>query len=221
MKRIAVLLSILIIVFLACGKAEKEAETPMMEEEKPAVETEAKGEVEQGLTVAQKMATEPPVWGTIKRAQNPVVMLETNLGNIELELYWKETPKTAENFLYLVNAGYYDGLIFHRIVPNFVVQGGDPAGNGTGGPGYMIPFEQADTKHLRGSLGMARSQDPNSAGSQFYICLKDLPNLDANYVVFGKVIKGMDVVDKIAQVPTGPREMPKEEIVMTKVYEKE
>lgn len=92
-------------------------------------------------------------------------------------------------------------------------------GNGTGGPGYMIPFEQANTKHLRGSLGMARSQDPNSAGSQFYICLKDLPRLDANYVVFGKVIKGMDVVDKIALVPTS-QEMPQEEIKMTKVYEK-
>ena len=219
MKRITVLLSILILVFLACGKAEKEAEVPAMEEEKPAVETEAEAPAQEGLTLQQKMAMEPPVWGTIKRAQNPAVVVETNLGNIELELYWKETPKTAENFLYLVNAGYYDGLIFHRIVPDFVVQGGDPAGNGTGGPGYMIPFEQANTKHLRGSLGMARSQDPNSAGSQFYICLKDLPNLDANYVVFGKVIKGMEVVDKMAQVPTS-REMPQEQIVMTRVYEK-
>jgi peptidyl-prolyl cis-trans isomerase B (cyclophilin B) len=219
MKRITVLLSILILVFLACGKAEKEAEVPAMEEEKPAVETEAEAPAEEGLTLQQKMAMEPPVWGTIERAQNPVVVVGTNLGNIELELYWKETPKTAENFLYLVNAGYYDGLIFHRIVPDFVVQGGDPAGNGTGGPGYMIPFEQANTKHLRGSLGMARSQDPNSAGSQFYICLKDLPNLDANYVVFGKVIKGMDVADKMAQVPTS-QEKPQEEIVMTKVYEK-
>jgi len=150
-------------------------------------------------------------------------MIRTSIhdfGAIELELYWKETPKTAESFLHLVNKGYYNDLIFHRIVPNYVVQGGDPAGNGTGGPGYNIPFEKAETKHLRGSLGMARSQDPNSGGSQFYICLRDLPQLDVNYVVFGKVVKGMDAVDKIAQVPTDAREMPQEKVVMTTVYEK-
>jgi peptidyl-prolyl cis-trans isomerase B (cyclophilin B) len=220
MKRIAVLLLLLVFVFLACGKAEKEAETPVMEEEKAAVDTGAESVTEEGLTTEEKMATVPPVWGTIQRAQNPIVVLETNHGTIELELYWKETPKTAESFLYLTNKGYYDNLIFHRIVPNYVIQGGDPLGNGTGGPGYNVPFEKANTKHLRGSLGMARSQDPNSGGSQFYICLRDLPNLDGNYVVFGKVVKGMEAVDKIAQVPTGGTEMPQEQVLMTKVYEK-
>ena len=219
MKISIILLSVLIFVFLACGKAEKEAEVPEMEQEKPAVET--KVEAEEGLSVEEKMATEPPIWGTIQRAQNPVVILETSHGTIELELFWKETPKTAESFLYLTNKGYYDNLIFHRIVPNFVIQGGDPMGNGTGGPGYNVPFEKANTKHLRGSLGMARSADPNSGGSQFYICLRDLPNLDANYVVFGKVVNGMDVVDKIAQVPTGPGDFPEKQVIMTKVYEKE
>jgi len=229
MKKIIILILILVVVFLGYkfliqgGKSEQEADIPKMEEEKAAVETEPEAvtEAKEGMTVEEKMAIEAPVWGTLERAKNPVVVVETNFGTIELELYWKETPKTAESFLYLVNKGYYNDLIFHRIVPNFVIQGGDPMGDGTGGPGYNVPFEKADTKHLRGSLGMARSQDPNSGGSQFYICLRDLPNLDGNYVVFGKVVKGMDVVDKIAQVPTGPGDFPEKQVIMTKVYEKE
>lgn len=155
----------------------------------------------------------------IVREKNPIVVIETDFGNIELELFWKETPNTARNFLRLVHQGFYDGLTFHRIVPNFVIQGGDPEGTGRGGPGYMINFEKADTKHLRGSVGMARSQELNSAGSQFYICLRDLPSLDGKYVVFGKVIKGMDAVDKIAAVKTGPNDFPLEKVVMKKVYE--
>ena len=154
------------------------------------------------------------------RDKNPIVVIETDFGNIELELFWKETPITAGNLLKLVNKGFYNGLTFHRIVPDFVIQGGDPEGTGRGGPGYSILFEQAKTKHLRGSLGMAREQDPNSAGSQFYICLKDLPSLDGNYVVFGKVIKGMEAVDKIAQVKTDSGSYPLEKVVMKRVYEK-
>ena len=208
MKQVLIL-SVLFVFFLfGCGK--KEVETKKAEEP-PEQVTEAPKTQEK---------TEPVSQEPLVREKNPVVVMETSLGTIELELYWKETPKTAENLLRLVNSKFYDGLTFHRIVPNFVIQGGDPLGDGTGGPGYMIPFEQATTKHLRGSLGMARSQDPNSAGSQFYICLKDIPHLDGNYVVFGKVIKGMDVVDKIAQVPTLPGDKPKEKVLMTKVYEK-
>ncbi len=219
MKKLTILISLLIFVFLACGKTNQEAETPKMEEEKAAVKTEAETPAEEGMSVEEKMAMEPPVWGTIKRTQNPVVVIETNFGTIELELYWKEAPKTAENFLYLVNAGYYDGLIFHRVVPDFVVQGGDPLGNGTGGPGYQIPDEPTKKNHVRGALGMAKS-GPNTAGSQFYICLRAAPHLDAGFTVFAHVINGMDTVDKIAQVPT-VEEKPQEEIVMTKVYEKE
>ena len=172
--------------------------------------------------VADTVKSKVPVDTTEKivRDKNPIVVIETDFGNIELELFWKKTPNTALNFLRLVRQEFYDGLIFHRIIPGFVVQGGDRNGDGTGGPGYMIPFEKAGTKHLRGSLGMARSQDPNSAGSQFYICLKDLPGLDGNYVVFGKTVKGMDTVDKIAQVKTDPRDKPLEDVVMNKVYEK-
>ncbi|MFH1335320.1 MAG: peptidylprolyl isomerase [Candidatus Zixiibacteriota bacterium] len=202
------ILSVLLILFLfGCGK-KQEVQTEKGEEQ-PA-------QVEETQTPETKPISQEP----IVRDKDPIVVLETNYGIIELELFWKETPKTAENLLRLVNSGFYDGLTFHRIVPNFVIQGGDPSGDGSGGPGYSIPFEKANTKHLRGSLGMARSQDPNSAGSQFYICLRDLPNLDNNYVVFGKVIKGMDVVDKIAAVKTGQGDIPVEKVVMTKVYEK-
>jgi peptidyl-prolyl cis-trans isomerase B (cyclophilin B) len=197
---------LLVIFFAGCKKEMKEesSQTGMGENEVMADTVKAKADT------AEKLV----------RDKNPIVVIETDFGNIELELFWKETPITAGNMLKLVNKGFYNGLTFHRIVPNFVIQGGDPKGDGTGGPGYTIPFEQAKTKHLRGSLGMARAQDPNSAGSQFYICLKDLPNLDGNYVVFGKVIKGMEAVDKIAQVKTGPMDRPLEKVVMKRVYEK-
>ena len=212
MKKVIILWVLFAFFLFGCGKKEE-------------VQTERAEEQVEEVTEAEEMteteeATKPISQEPIKRDKNPIVVIETNFGAIELELFWDKTPKTAENMLRLVLSGFYDGLTFHRIVPNFVVQGGCPLGNGTGGPGYTIDFEQADTKHVRGSLGMARSQDPNSAGSQFYICLKALPNLDGNYVVFGKVVKGMDVVDKIAQVETDPRDMPKEKVIMTKVYEK-
>jgi len=212
MKKVIILWVLFAFFLFGCGKKEE-------------VQTERAEEQVEEVTEAEEMteteeATKPISQEPIKRDKNPMVVIETNFGAIELELFWDKTPKTAENMLRLVLSGFYDGLTFHRIVPNFVVQGGCPLGNGTGGPGYTIDFEQADTKHVRGSLGMARSQDPNSAGSQFYICLNALPNLDGNYVVFGKVVKGMDVVDKIAQVETDPRDMPKEKVIMTKVYEK-
>lgn len=207
MKKVLIL-SVLVAFFLfGCGKQEEpKGEAPQEQPEQVA-------EAEEEMT---KPITQEP----IEREKNPIVVVETNFGPIELELFWDKTPKTAENFLRLVISEFYDSLTFHRVVPNFVIQGGDPLGNGSGGPGYTIDFEKADTKHLRGSLGMARSQDLNSGGSQFYICLKALPNLDGNYVVFGKVVKGMDVVDKIAQVKTDAREMPLEKVIMTKVYEK-
>ncbi len=210
MKKVVYLLMIALLVFSFAGcKKEMKAENQGSESGKA-----------EALADTVKSKVPADTTEVIVRDKNPIVVLETNLGNIELELFWKETPKTALNFLRLVHQGYYDGLTFHRVIPNFVVQGGDPKGDGTGGPGYSIPFEQAKTKHLRGSLGMARAQDLNSGGSQFYICLKDLPMLDGKYVVFGKVIKGMDVVDKIAQVKTDQNDRPLEKVVMKKVYEK-
>ena len=208
MKRISILLLISLFFIFGCGKKE-EVKTEKAEEEKT--------EVVPPETPPKEISQEP-----IVREKNPIVVMETNHGTIEIELYWKESPKLAENFLRLVLSGYYDGLTFHRIVPDFVIQGGDPLGNGTGGPGYSLPDEPTVKKHERGAIAMARSPAGNS-GSQFYICLttERTTHLDQqNFTVFAHVIKGMDVVDKIAQLPTDPRSMPKEKVIMTKVYEK-
>ena len=118
-------------------------------------------------------------------------------GQIEIELYPDSAPKTVENFTTLAKKGFYDGVTFHRVEPNFVVQGGDPKGNGTGGPGYTIKDEFNKQKHVRGVLAMARTQAPNSAGSQFYITLAPAHFLDGQYTVFGRVTSGMEIVDKI------------------------
>jgi cyclophilin family peptidyl-prolyl cis-trans isomerase len=143
-------------------------------------------------------------------------IISSNLGDIKLEFYPEHAPKTVENFRELANRGFYDGLIFHRIVPNFVIQGGDPNTRdlsnrsrwGTGGPGWNIKAEFNKNKHSRGTLSMARSQDPDSAGSQFFIVLKDSNFLDGQYTVFGRVISGMDVVDKIASLKTDSSDAP-------------
>ena len=143
-------------------------------------------------------------------------IISSNLGDIKLEFYPEHAPKTVENFRELANRGFYDGLIFHRIVPNFVIQGGDPNTRdlsnrtrwGTGGPGRNIKAEFNKNKHSRGTLSMARSQDPDSAGSQFFIVLKDSNFLDGQYTVFGRVISGMDIVDKIASLKTDSSDAP-------------
>lgn len=120
-----------------------------------------------------------------------------NGGTIKIEFYPDSAPNTVANFEKLANSGFYNGLTFHRVVDGFVAQGGDPAGNGTGGPGYKIKAEFNNRKHLTGTLAMARSQHPDSAGSQFYICLAPQPFLDNQYTVFGQVTEGMDLVQKI------------------------
>ncbi len=130
--------------------------------------------------------------------QTGVITLEKG-GEIRLELYPEDAPKTVENFVTLAKKGFYNGLNFHRVVPDFVVQGGCPKGNGTGGPGYQIKAEFNKQKHVRGTLAMARSQDPDSAGSQFYICYGNTPHLDGQYTVFGRVTSGMELVDRIKQ----------------------
>ncbi len=130
-------------------------------------------------------------------------VLDTDKGTIVIELYPAVAPKTVANFEKLSRDGFYNGLTFHRVEPGFVVQGGDPAGNGTGGPGYTVPAEISQTeKHLRGTVAMARTSDQvnperASSGSQFYICLAPAPFLDQQYTIFGGVVKGMDVVDQI------------------------
>lgn len=137
---------------------------------------------------------------------------------IKGELYPDKAPKTVENFEKLANEGFYDGLTFHRVIPGFMIQGGDPLGNGTGGPGHSIPgefasngFKQNDIKHTRGVLSMARAMDPNSAGSQFFIMHADAPHLDGDYAAFGKVTEGMNGVDNIAKTKTNYMDKPLED----------
>jgi len=134
--------------------------------------------------------------GGKKVKQTAVITLEKG-GEIKLEFFPEDAPKTVENFVTLAQKGFYDGLKFHRVVPNFVAQGGDPKGDGTGDPGYKIKAEFNKQKHLRGSVAMARSAAPDSAGSQFYITFGPQPSLDGQYTVFGRVVSGMEHVDKI------------------------
>lgn len=156
---------------------------------------------------------------------NPIVTIQMQNGKvIKAELYPDKAPNTVNNFISLVKSGFYDGLGFHRIIEGFMIQGGDPAGNGTGGPGYSIKgefrsngFAANDVKHLRGVLSMARSMMPDSAGSQFFIMHENAAHLDGQYAAFGKVTEGMDVVDEIAAVPTDMRDRPREPQVMEKV----
>ncbi|MBI4594204.1 MAG: peptidylprolyl isomerase [Candidatus Rokubacteria bacterium] len=130
--------------------------------------------------------------------QTAVITLESG-GEIRIEFYPEDAPKTVENFVTLAKKGFYDGLTFHRVVPDFVVQGGDPKGNGSGGPGYQIKAEFNKHKHVRGTVAMARSQHPDSAGCQFYITYGPTPHLDGSYTVFGQVVAGMELVDRIKQ----------------------
>ncbi len=134
--------------------------------------------------------------GGKKVKQTAVITLEKG-GEIRIEFFPEDAPKTVESFVTLTKKGFYDGLTFHRVVPGFVAQGGDPKGDGTGGPGYKIKAEFNKRKHLRGTVAMARGQDPDSAGSQFYITFGPQPGLDGNYTVFGQVVSGMEHVDKI------------------------
>ena len=156
--------------------------------------------------------------------KNPMVTITMDDGKeIRLEQYPELAPITVENFVKLVKQGFYDGLTFHRIIPGFMIQGGDPDGNGTGGPGWHIKGEFAsngvknDLKHTRGVISMARSMDPNSAGSQFFIMHADSPHLDGDYAAFGKVVDGLDEVDRIASTPTDWQDAPVISVTMTKV----
>ncbi len=156
--------------------------------------------------------------------KNPVVTITMEDGSvIKAELYPDIAPQSAYNFISLVKKGFYNGLIFHRVIPGFMIQGGDPEGSGMGGPGYSIKGEftsngfKNDLKHTAGVLSMARSMFPDSAGSQFFLMHKDSPHLDGDYAAFGKVIEGMEIVDKIAETPTDYNDRPRTPQVMKTV----
>ena len=155
---------------------------------------------------------------------NEVAVIETTLGNIELELQNDIAPGHVKNFKDLAEKGFYDGTTFHRVIPGFMIQGGDPntksddrSTHGMGGPGYTIKAEFSSTPHTRGVLSMARSQDPDSAGSQFFVVVKDSSFLDNQYTVFGRVTKGMEVVDKIVSVPRDSKDNPDEKVEIKSV----
>lgn len=193
MKKSMKFLSIIFVMLLivsACGKTKEKEETNNV------------------------VSHTPPV---SKHETNPIVTMEMeNGGIVQMELYPKVAPQSVDNFVTLINDGFYDGLTFHRVIPGFMVQGGDPNGNGTGGPGYGILGEfnnngvTNDLKHEVGVLSMARSAMPDSAGSQFFIMVEDSPHLDGDYAAFGRVISGMEVVNEIVSTPTDG-EKPKED----------
>jgi cyclophilin family peptidyl-prolyl cis-trans isomerase len=156
--------------------------------------------------------------GTDNKAPNRIAVLETSLGTIKFKLHEDKAPVTTANFIKLAESNFYNGLIFHRVIKGFVMQTGCPQGTGTGGSGQTIKLEiSKDLRHLDGAVGMARSQSPNSASSQFYICDGAQHSLDGSYAVFGQVTEGMNVVRAIASVSTQPGDKPAKDVVMTKV----
>jgi len=149
---------------------------------------------------------------------NPIVTIETNLGTIEAELYEDAAPKTVANFIDLATHGYYDGVIFHRVIDSFMIQGGDPDGTGMGGPGYTIPCEFGEgLAHSEPGMFSMANAGPNTGGSQFFITLAATPWLDGKHAIFGKVSSGLEVVQAIGQVQTGASDRPVEDVVMEKV----
>jgi peptidyl-prolyl cis-trans isomerase B (cyclophilin B) len=152
-------------------------------------------------------------------------VIDTNFGKIVIEFFPEDAPKTVENFVKLAKSSFYDGTLFHRVIPGFMIQGGDPntkSSNrrawGTGGPGYTIKAEFNSRSHERGIVSMARAQDPDSAGSQFFIVVKDSKFLDKQYTVFGRVVEGMEVVDKIVNIKRDGNDAPLQDARMNKVY---
>lgn len=183
-RAFTVLLSVSLGLAVACGQTEKKTETQPKEEKKPVI-------------------------------TNEVAVIKTTEGEMVVEFWSDVAPKTVENFKNLAKKSFYDGTAFHRIIKDFMIQGGDPltkdlnaeARWGTGDPGYKIKAEFNDRQHVKGVLSMARSANPDSAGSQFFICLGRAPHLDRQYTAFGKVVKGEDVLEKIGNTPVGPSSM--------------
>lgn len=148
---------------------------------------------------ANMAAAQIPAGAVLEKPTNPVIKISTDKGDMVIELFYDDAPKHVESMLSLIDKGFYNGLTFHRVVPGFVIQGGCPLGNGTGDAGYKLKAEFNKRKHLKGTLAMARAADPDSAGSQFYICLEPQPYLDGQYTVFGQVVLGFDVPAKVKQ----------------------
>lgn len=226
-KKLSLLLAIMVMVtgIFATGCTSAESEDTAAKDNTTSTE-EAAGD-ENTASEAEETDTqseESTVGLPDAEAVHPVVtMTIANYGDLKIELYPEVAPNTVNNFISLVDSGYYDGVIFHRIINGFMIQGGDPDGTGAGGPGYSIAGEflsngfENNIKHTPGVISMARTNNPDSAGSQFFIMHKASPHLDGAYAAFGQVIEGLDLVDQIAQVKTGLGDRPSDEIVMEKV----
>ena len=160
----------------------------------------------------------PPTKEELTKYATAKATITTKFGKIVVKFFPDLAPMHVKNFITLAEAGFYNGTPFHRVIPGFMIQGGDPSGNGSGGPGYTIDAEFSKTKkHTAGILSMARTSNPNSAGSQFFIMVADSQHLDGQYSIFGEVVEGMDVVNKIVSTPRDPRDKPLERVDMTEV----
>ncbi|MBI5408802.1 MAG: peptidylprolyl isomerase [Nitrospirae bacterium] len=181
-----------------------------------------------GLVVAEETRHKKFTQEEIKKMSETKAIIETKLGSIELRFFPDVAPNHVNNFIELAKKGFYDGTTFHRVIPGFMIQGGDPnskdpdrSKHGTGSPGYLLKAEFNDRPHKRGALSMARAMNPDSAGSQFFICVADSRFLDKKYTVFGEVVSGMDAADKIVSQPRDKRDNPNERIEMkVKIVEK-
>jgi len=190
----SIILAVFCLMLLSCGGAKKASE------EISGVDKMKKGEYNK------------------RRANSPVIAIDTDFGTMTLELYRDVAPIHVDSMLARVKEKFYDGLIFHRIIDGFMIQGGDPTGTGAGDAGYNLPAEFSDLEHVEGTLSMARARDPNSASCQFFICLVRAPHLNNQYTVFGQLLDGYDTLRKIGKVKTDMRDKPLKDVVMKKVY---
>lgn len=218
MKRLPWLVCLILLGASTAGAAD----APKMEDATLPDRSGRTKETTSGKSIAEIKAKVKELWGGLvfEEGGKPVeyvAILDTDEGPVEIEFLPAKAPNHVRNFLALSQAGFYEGLIFHRCIPGFMIQGGCPEGNGEGGPGYLLKQEFNDTPHERGILSMARAADPNSAGSQFFICVEPARFLDKQYTAFGKVTKGMDVVDRIVVKPTGRQDKPLEPVKIKSV----
>jgi peptidyl-prolyl cis-trans isomerase B (cyclophilin B) len=219
------------LLIVGCGSPKPAQPTAQQPTEPPAQAVDTTQPAAAADTTAGKIVTPPPAAKGMLKDTLDVAKLPENLyfnfkvkdyGTMKIQFYTKDAPKNVTNVANLGIKGFYNGLTFHRLIPGFMIQGGDPSGNGTGGPGYTVPAE-IKRRHDKGAMAMARTGDQvnpekRSSGSQFYICFQPTPQLDDQYTVIGQLVEGMDVLAKLEKVPTGAMDKPTTPVVMEKVW---